>query len=72
MNFMLSITKFITFKPIIKFKKFEGHNYAVHRPKSQCSQITALLSVGPSPEREKQWDAVCQEAEGRVDQMSSN
>jgi len=27
MNFILSIIKFIKFKPIIKFKKFERHNY---------------------------------------------
>jgi len=28
MNFILSIIKFINkFKPIIKFKKFERHNY---------------------------------------------
>ena len=28
MNFVLFIIKFIKFKPIIKFKKFELHNYA--------------------------------------------
>ena len=28
MNFILSIIKFIKVKPIIKFKKFECHNYA--------------------------------------------
>jgi len=27
MNFMSFIIKFIKFKPIIKFKKFELHNY---------------------------------------------
>jgi len=27
MNFMLSIIKFTKFKPVIKFKKFERHNY---------------------------------------------
>jgi len=27
MNFILSIIKFVKFKPIIKFKKFERHNY---------------------------------------------
>jgi len=30
MNFMLSIIKFIKFKPIIKFKKFESHNYGFY------------------------------------------
>jgi len=28
MNFILSTIKFIKFKPIIKFKKFERHNSA--------------------------------------------
>jgi len=27
MNFMSFIIKFIKFKPVIKFKKFELHNY---------------------------------------------
>jgi len=30
MNFILSVTKFIKFKPIIRFKKFERHKYASH------------------------------------------
>ena len=30
MNFIVSIIKFIQFKPIVKFKKFERHNYEKH------------------------------------------
>jgi len=29
MNFILYVIKFIKFKPIIKSKKFERHNYAL-------------------------------------------
>jgi len=31
MNFTSFIIKFIKFKPIIKFKKFELHNYVINR-----------------------------------------
>ena len=36
MNFISFIIKFIKFKPIIKFKKFERHNYGIDNRKKTC------------------------------------
>jgi len=38
-NFMSFIIKFIKFKPIIKFKKFELHNYGVDCAHDQLNLV---------------------------------
>ena len=38
-NFMSFIIKFIKFKPIIKFKKFELHNYGVDYAHDQLNLV---------------------------------
>jgi len=48
MNIILSITKFIKFKPIIKFKKFERHNWSF--PDERRSQRSSDNSVVVLPE----------------------
>jgi len=47
MNFMLFTIKFIKFKPIIKFKKFECHNNSMHKT---ASADVALLSYTCHPQ----------------------
>ena len=40
MNLISFIVKFIKFKPIIKFKKFERHNYAISITECKYSSIS--------------------------------
>jgi len=50
MNFMLFIIKFTKFKPIIKFNKFECHNYA-HRDSPGAAVDAASVHFGPTTRR---------------------
>jgi len=49
MNFISFIIKFIKFKPIIKFKKFELHNYAVWVMDSGCLREPCIRLGSISP-----------------------